>query len=152
MTPHELLDSIHSVLLIDWPTRDLPETLVRSGYEVFAGGPGPQDFSAWELQDGTIITRRTGRAPDRVDLVYAYRPLSELPAIISLARDLNAKAIWTQSGLTETGEKDARGCWLPEQDQRNARALVEAAGVTYFSEPSLIDALAPRQSAQGGRF
>ena len=39
-----ILRSAESILVIDWPTEELPETLARAGYVVVVkAGPGPDD-------------------------------------------------------------------------------------------------------------
>jgi predicted CoA-binding protein len=133
---NQILKAAKSVLVIDWPSEDVPESLVRAGKQVVVrGGPGPADYSVWEWGDGHLVKRPLGRAPDSVDLVYAHRPLSELPDIVNQARSLGATAVWTQSGLSADDCKDPRGCWVAESDLESARKLVEAAGMVYFSSP-----------------
>jgi predicted CoA-binding protein len=140
MNPGEILQSVETVLVIDWPSRDVPETLVRAGFHVFVrGGPGPADYSAYELNDGQVVPRKVGQPPERADLIYSHRPLSELPGIISMAKLLQAKTVWTQSGLSAAGVKDPKGCWLPEEERRSAQSSVEAAGLNYVSEPYIGD-------------
>jgi predicted CoA-binding protein len=140
MDQKEILQPVETVLVIDWPSRDVPETLVRAGFHVFVrGGPGPEDYSAYELKDGHVVPRKVGRPPDRADLVYSHRPLSELPGIIAMAKTLQAKTIWTQSGLSAAGVIDPKGCWLPEEERRSAQSLVEAAGLNYVCEPYIGD-------------
>src|ERR1700736_2320613 len=113
-TAEDILRATSSVLLVDWPTRDVPDTLARAGYDVTVkGGPAPDDYSVYEVVDDQVVERRTGRPPDRAQLVYTHRPLGELPGIIQLATALGSLAIWYQSGVTETGATDGRGCWLP---------------------------------------
>jgi predicted CoA-binding protein len=141
MSPQELLATVETILLIDWPERRVPETLVHAGFRVFVrGGPGPQDFSVYELLDGEVTARRTG-PPERADLIYAYRPLTELPEIVTLAQRLGAKAIWTQSGLKPDGTKAANGCWLPEADLQQARHFVESAGLIHVAAPYIADSV-----------
>jgi predicted CoA-binding protein len=123
MTAHEVLRSTRSVLLVDFPGIEVPEALARAGFEVvLRGGPGPDDYSRVEVDGPERREVRTGQAPDRADLVYVYRPLEELQGILSLARDLQARTVWLLNG------SDA------------ARAAVEAAGLTYVDEPSIVDA------------
>jgi hypothetical protein len=75
-TPEQLLRTITSVLLIDWPSRDVPDTLARAGYEVTVkGGPEPDSYSVYELVDGEVVSRLTGRPQVRADLIYSHRPL-----------------------------------------------------------------------------
>ena len=141
-TAADLLRSCRSVLVIDWPSADVPETLVRGGLSVHdKGGPGPTDYSVRELADGSVTQRKTGRRPDHVDLVYVHRPIDELPQIIAAAQEMGARALWYQSGLRSEGENDPRGYWLPPAESRRARALAEAAGLLYVDDRYIADEL-----------
>ena len=136
MDAKDILKGVETVLVIDWPSKEVPELLARRSINVVVrGGPGPEDYSAYEVKDGEIVVRRTGCAPKHVDLMYSYRPLSELPGIIASAKELGAGTIWSQSGLNADGKKDLRGCWVPESELRAAREMVEAAGLTLIVEP-----------------
>jgi predicted CoA-binding protein len=138
----ELLRTARSVLVIDWPSRDVPESLVRAGYLVIArGGPGPDDFNVYEVVGEEVTVRRAGQAPARIDVVYCHRPMSELPGIVAMARTLGARAVWLQSGLAAEGVRDPAGCWLSAPDSRQARAMVEAAGMQYIESPYIVSAL-----------
>src|SRR5205814_10154827 len=96
----EILNGVKTVLVIDWPSKEVPELLARRRINVVVrGGPGPEDYSAYEVKDGEMVVRRTGGAPKHADLIYTYRPLSELPGIIASAKELGAGTIWSQSGL-----------------------------------------------------
>jgi CoA binding domain len=146
MDANDALEATKSVLVIDWPSEEVPESLARAGKQVLVrGGPGPADYSVWAWEDGLVVKRPLGRAPDHVDLVYAHRPLSELPGIVDQARSLGAKAVWTQSGLSADGCKDVRGCWVAESELESARKLVEAAGMMYFTSPYIGDVSAGRK-------
>ena len=135
------LRAAQSILLVDWPSRDVPETLVRSGFTVFVkGGPDPDNYSIRELRDGEVVDRRVGGPPEHADLVYTHRPLGELPEIVALAERVGASAVWHQSGLDSTGEKDTQGVWLPESDMQKASAVVEAAGLVFIHAPYIADA------------
>src|SRR5215472_16342832 len=137
-----------SALVIDWPSRDVPASLVFADYTVFVkGGPGPADYAAWELDSGEPVSRPLGREPDRVDLVYCHRPFGELPGIIALARRLGARALWWQTGLTSSGGKDSSGCWAPPEESRQARELAAAAGLAYVDDVYIADAARARYSA-----
>ncbi len=136
----QILDAARTVVVVDWPSRDVPDTLARAGYTVLVkGGPGPADYSVCELRDGEVVPRRTGEAPRGADLVYAHRPVEELPGIASLARQLGATAVWHQSGLASTGARDPHGCWMEPGASQTARAIVEAAGLTYMESPYIAD-------------
>ena len=68
-----------------------------------------------------------------------HRPASELAGMIAMAKGLDAKTIWTQSGLSAAGVNNPRGCWVPEEELRLARNLVESAGLTYITKPYIGD-------------
>jgi hypothetical protein len=143
-----VLAETRSVLVIDWPSRDVPASLVFAGFTVFVkGGPGPADYAAWVLDSGETVPRPLGREPDQVDLVYCHRPFSELPGIVTLARRLGARAFWWQTGLTSDGGKDPSGCWAPTEESRPARELAAAAGLAYIDDVYIADAV----RARGGR-
>jgi predicted CoA-binding protein len=143
------LASVRTILVIDWPSRELPETLVRAGFQVIVkGGPGPEDFSAYDLIGGEIVERHIGRPPDRAEVVYSYRPLSELPDIVESALKLQAHTIWTQSGLSAPDIKDPRGCWMSGADAQAARKLVQSAGMSYVFETYIVDACRRLQTAK----
>ena len=137
-----ILRTARSVLVVDWPTKDLPEKLVRAGYAVFVkSGPGPDDFVAYEIaDDGSIRRDRIGR-PERVDLVHVYRPVEELPGFVDLAVSLGASTVWLLSGLAEGGARDPQGCWLPPERSAEARRMVEAAGLAYIERPTIVEAV-----------
>jgi predicted CoA-binding protein len=136
----ETFKTVATVLVIDWPTKDVPESLTMAGFHVVVrGGPGPEDYSVYALNNGEIVTRHLGRAPDRADLIYSHRPFSELPKIIATAKELHAKIIWTQSGVSAVGVNDPKGCWIPEEELRSARDLVESSGLSYVTEPYIGD-------------
>jgi predicted CoA-binding protein len=130
-----------TVVVIDWPSRDVPGALASAGFRVFVkSGPGAADYTLWEARDGQVVSQPFGRAPDHADLVYAYRPVSELPAIAGLARSLGAKALWRQSGLADGGGKAADGCWLPPGESQRGREIAEAGGLAYIDDVYIADA------------
>jgi predicted CoA-binding protein len=136
----ETLKIVDTVLVIDWPSKEVPEMLALAGFHVVVrGGPGPEDYSAYELINGEVVARHVGRPPERADLIYSYRPVSELPEAITTAKDVHARTIWTQSGLSAAGVSDPKGCWVPEEELRLARDLVQSAGLRYVTEPYIGD-------------
>lgn len=138
----EVLQEAKNVLVIDWPSKEVPETLACAGLHVIVrSGPGPEDYAIYECDASGTVTRRKERAPKATDLVYAHRPLTELPAIIATAKALHANAIWIQSGLSASGAHDPRGCWMRDEEQQRAAELVQAAGLKYFNEPYIADAI-----------
>ena len=137
-----ILADARSILVVDWPTRDVPDTLARAGYEVVVhGGPGPEDYTSYEVVGGEVVGQRVGRPPRSADVVYTFRPLEELPEVVEAALTVGARVVWVQSGRDEDGGKDPAGCWMPEEEAAGARALVEAAGREYVDRPYLADAV-----------
>ena len=138
--PHEILAAAQSVLVVDWPTPDVPETLARCGFEVVVhGGPGPEDWTAYRAEEGEVVRTQVGRPPARADVVYSHRPLAELPEIVETAAQVGATSIWVHSGRNADGAKDPSGCWMPAEDSKRARGLVESAGFVYIEEPYIAD-------------
>jgi predicted CoA-binding protein len=131
VTPNDLLRDARTILLVDFPSRDVPDTLAGAGYVVVASvGPGPDGYMAYELDGGQIVTRHASQPPNHADIVYSHRPIDELPEIVALARMLGAKAVWC------------------ETDSTDARRIVEGAGLVYAGESRIMDAvrlLRPRQ-------
>ena len=124
------------MLVIDWPSRDVPESLARAGLSVTVrNGPGPNDFAAYELSGGEIIVRAAKSPPSRVDLVYVFRPPGELPGVIARARELGAKAIWIQSGYSAENLREPTGCWMSDSLTCEVRGQIEAAGLICVTQP-----------------
>jgi predicted CoA-binding protein len=138
----EILRQARTVLVIDWPSRDVPDTLARAGFTVVVhGGPGPEDYSVQDVVDGEVVPRPLGAAPRHADLVYSYRPIGELPGIASSARKMGATALWRQSGLASSEASDPKGCWVAESESQQARQIVESAGLEYLERPYIADAV-----------
>jgi hypothetical protein len=138
--PVKLLSGAKTVLLIDWPSRDVPDTLARGGFTVVSSD-GPDEYNAYEVEGDAVRVRAVGAPPKRADLVYTHRPIDELKDIIDAAKAAGAKTLWIQSGLDENGAKDPRGCWLPDADSTKAREIVERAGLVYIESPYIADAV-----------
>jgi len=142
----QILRETGSILVVDWPSKDVPETLTRAGYTVLVrGGPEPDNYWAYEVRDGEVVSRRTGEAPAGVDLVYSYRPVEELPGIAAMAQRLGARAVWLQSGVASDGTKAPDGCWLDRAASEAARAVVESAGLAYIEAPYIADEVRSRE-------
>jgi predicted CoA-binding protein len=138
----KILREARTVVLHDWPSRDVPDTLTRAGYTVVVyGGPKPDDVFASELRDGEIVETRIGVPPDSGDLVYVFRPIEELPAIVADAQRIGATTIWCQSALAAEGVKDPRGYWTSPAEAHEARRIVESAGMTYVADAYIADAV-----------
>jgi predicted CoA-binding protein len=130
VTDADVLANVSSVLLIDYPGTVVPETVARAGYQTTAHeGPGEDEYYSYAVGgDGEVVRKHIGRPPARVDLVYTYRPVDELPAIVAFAVELGARACWFQD---DGSQADARIL---------AGEIVKAAGLA-FATGVLIDVL-----------
>ena len=137
----ELLQGASRIVVVDWPSKDVPDSLARAGLEVSVhGGPEPDNWSIQEVgADGEVVGRGTGEPPTQADIVYSYRPIAELPEILEMADRVAAKTVWLQSGKDPEGKPDVRGTWFSAEDRSAARAAVEAAGFNYVDEPYIGD-------------
>ena len=133
------LAGVRSVVLIDWPSRDVPDALARAGLTV-TSNDGPDEYNAYERDGAEVRVRSVEGLPKHADLVYTHRPIDELPEIVETASRVGARAVWIQSGRDANGVKDPRGCWLSAGDARTAREIVEAAGLRYIDAPYVADA------------
>lgn len=135
-TAAETLRQAHRIVLHDWPDPDVPDSLVRAGFDVICkGGPAPDDYFRHELVDGKAVSHKTGVPPEAADLAYVFRPIEELPHLLEEAERIGATTIWRQSGLNPVGDHDPRGV-APSPDSERWRSAVEAAGLRYTRTPT----------------
>jgi hypothetical protein len=127
----DVLNRAKTVVVIDWPSRDVPILLAAARLHTFSHeGPGDEE---WYFYEGETRTHASG-PPAAADLVYTYRPIDELPGIIEFAQKLGAFAIWFEAGRRDLKQALA------------ARPIVERAGLTYVDEPYIVDVLRDRQA------
>ena len=129
----DVLAAAETVIVVDWPTRDVPESLARAGLRVFVhGGRDPDRYTLYEVVGDEVATKPAGAPPDHADLVYSYRPIDELPAIVALAHRVGATTVWVHG---------------PE-DGGTARTVVESAGLRCVMSPSIVEAARRRRRPQ----
>jgi predicted CoA-binding protein len=138
----QILQSAGSILVVDWPSRAVPDGLARAGYDVIVhGGPGPLDYGRYRVSGEEIEIDRGLSAPEAVDIMYVFRPIDELPALVGAAQRMGATTLWYQSGLSEDGTKDPKGCWLPAADSARAQMIATSRGLVYVEHPYIEEAL-----------
>jgi predicted CoA-binding protein len=86
------------ILLVDWPNREIPRTLVQSGFTVFSYSPNGYSQAFIEPdKNSSLIFRPIDQPPVQVDRVTIYRPAEEHAKIITdHVLPLGAKTIWLQ--------------------------------------------------------
>jgi predicted CoA-binding protein len=132
-TPDDILRDARHVVVMDYPSRDVPDALTRAGFSVtIYGGPTEADVVVSELSDGSVVHRQAGRYPDRADVLYVFRPLSEIDGIIAEARRLGVTTVWRQPADGASADESAE--W---------RRMVESAGLEYV-DGTAIDEVAAR--------
>jgi predicted CoA-binding protein len=112
--PNEILRSAQRILLVDWPNRGVPRTLVEAGFTVFCASPGrysvvevvpepPEGvevsdvFPPQEGENGYLVFGRLNDPPSSVDIVNVYRPEKEHAGIVAnQVVPLGAKVLWLQ--------------------------------------------------------
>jgi len=128
-TAIDILRGAQRVVVQDYPSKEIPDALTRAGLVVMIyGGPDEADVVASELVDGEVVCRRVGCRPDAADLLFIYRPLSEIDGILADARRMGVRTIWRQPNI-EGEDRDAVA-W---------RAGVEAAGLAYLDAPNIVE-------------
>jgi predicted CoA-binding protein len=123
-----LLAGTKTVVLVDWPSREVPEALARRGFTVIAT-EGPETYTAYEADGNEVRTRSVDGLPESAELVYAYRPIDELPDIVQMATAVGAKTLWLHAADD-----------LAPADAARARELAERAGLVLVAEPSIVEA------------
>jgi hypothetical protein len=117
----ELLRTVRSILLVDWPNAGVPRALLEAGLIVYAACPGR--YSLAELLDAPpdkgevasvlppesegetsfLVFRRLDAPPPSVDVVAVYRPSEEIPGIITAqVLPLGARILWLQPPITSS--------------------------------------------------
>jgi hypothetical protein len=52
----QILAATKVILVVDWPSRDVPDSLVRAGFTVIVrGGPGLEDYRRYELRGDDVV-------------------------------------------------------------------------------------------------
>jgi predicted CoA-binding protein len=91
-------EKLNIILLVDWPNREIPRTLIQYGFTVFSYSPN--GYSQAFIEPGpenNLIFRPTNHPPAHVDIVTIYRPAEEHAKIIAEhVLPLKAKVIWLQ--------------------------------------------------------
>ncbi len=89
------------LLLVDWPSLDIPHALLDAGYKVFSFSPEGYAEAVLQRNDSqktTIVQfKPCPTVPEVVDIVVIYRPAEEHEAIIrQQVLPLKAKWVWLQ--------------------------------------------------------
>jgi len=148
--PRYVLRRSREILLVDWPSVDVPRALLRAGFTVFCHSPHgytqaeqvaefPQDVNSKNIfppktrDDDYLVFRPLTTAPAAVDIVNVYRPEAEHAKIMTdVVLPLKAKCLWLQSPLTSD----------------NTRVIAESKGLVFIQD-SDIATIAIQLNSQG---
>lgn len=113
--PRLVLERSKVILLIDWPSPEVPRALLKSGFKVFCYSPNgytraeivaeyPEEVNQQDVfppknkGEGYLIFYPVPDSPGKVDIVNIYRPGDEHAKIIAdHVIPLGAKCIWLQA-------------------------------------------------------
>ncbi len=116
------------VLLVDWPSPDVPRALVDAGCTVLSANLARGTASSYgvEHRDGEekLVITPLDVLPRHVDVVSLFRPPEEHAVITRRAVELGAHAVWVQRGRLSD----------------DARRIAEDAGVTVVDDAGGADA------------
>lgn len=122
-----------SVLIVDWPSQDVPRELLAAGFDVFSANlaagtasrysigerPAPENTDGVEVlppqRDGDppLVISRVAALPAHVDAVALYRPAAEHARIAQRAVDLGARMVWVQLGtLADDARRIVAGAYI----------------------------------------
>ncbi len=104
MHPRQILECAHSILVIDWPSKDVPESLARAGFHVIAkGGPGPEDYSAYEVDpSGKVVESSAVRAARQIASIWSTLT----------ARSLNFRELLSRRKVCKPGRSGRNRAYL----------------------------------------
>jgi hypothetical protein len=70
LTPDQVPTDANSILLVDWSSRDVPETLVRPGHTVLVKGwTRAGQLLGWGATHAEVLVVKLAPAPGHVDIV-----------------------------------------------------------------------------------
>ena len=130
-----------AVLLVDWPSAAVPNSLLRRGYEgIRQGGSGTRRLPLARPPSGRTALSRcrpADRRPNRLLLPAAGRT----HGVVGLAVLVHADVLWFQSGVSTDGGRAADGYWLADQDRQVAARIARDAQLALVSDVYIVDVL-----------
>lgn len=113
------------VVLVDWPSEDVPRALLAAGCEVMSINALRGTASGYSVaESGELAITPLEAMPESADVVCLYRPQPEHRAIAERAAALGAPTLWVQSGRLSD----------------DARPVAEAAGMAVVEDVSIAEA------------
>jgi predicted CoA-binding protein len=95
---HALKDA-KTILLVDWANENILRSLIAAGFTVFSYSPGR--YSRALIEDEKLVFKALAEKPEKVDIVYIYRPEAEHAGIIDMhVLPLQAKVLWLYPPVT----------------------------------------------------
>ena len=101
--PIEVLKNAKTILLVDWPDKDVPLVLLKAGFMVISYSPDKYTLLSYETnyaEDKLVFSDLEG-PPGQVEIVNVFRPEEEHEEIINRhGIPLKAKTIWLHPPVT----------------------------------------------------
>ena len=102
-----ILKMAKTILLVDWPSVDVPRTLLKAGFRIYSYSPGQYSEAVLGGDNNNVTFNDIESTPGEVDIVNIFRPEQEHAEIIEMhALPLKANVIWLHPPVvsTKTGE------------------------------------------------
>ncbi|HVW95130.1 MAG TPA: CoA-binding protein [Mucilaginibacter sp.] len=99
----DILKNAKTILLVDWPTEEVPLSLLKAGFMVISYSPHKYSLISYESNYATdkLVYSDLETAPGEVDIVNIFRPENEHPEIITRhVLPLRAKTVWLHPPVT----------------------------------------------------
>jgi len=134
---------VTSVLIVDWPSQEVPRALLAAGFDVFSANLAAGTASQYSVGsagshangvevlppqhdgDPPLLITRLAAMPEHVDVVALYRPAEEHARIAQRAADLGARTLWVQLGTLAD----------------DARPIAGAAYIAVIEDAQMYDAI-----------
>jgi uncharacterized protein len=123
------------ILLVDWPSRDVPRALVNAGFTVLSANMARGTASSYSVVPGAgdgdeqVVITPLDAMPEHVDVVSIFRPPEEHAAITRRAVALGAHTVWVlRGGLSDGARRIAADAGLTVVDDAEVAGAEDVPG------------------------
>lgn len=102
-----ILKKAKAILLVDWPSVDVPRALLKAGFAVYSYSPGEYSEAALAGGSNEVSFDNIDGSPAEVDIVNIFRPEQEHREIIEKhVLPLKAKVVWLHPPVMSASTAD----------------------------------------------